>query len=111
MNVVLNKQNTTAFGAVVSGDTFIWDNRVYMKLREYKEQITAKVQEHITWLEPQDHLKRATSGYQGLLNFMQGDKSYLLKEFFRINDIHDNYRQERFEDVFPELKDLRSYVT
>lgn len=37
MNVALNKQNTTAFGAVVSGDTFIWDNRVYMKLREYKE--------------------------------------------------------------------------
>jgi hypothetical protein len=42
---------------------------------------------------------------------MQDDKSYLLGEFFRVNDTHDEYRKERFETVFPEYKDLRSYVT
>jgi hypothetical protein len=33
-----------------------------------------------------------------------------LGEFFRVNDRHDEYRKERFEDVFPEYKDLRNYV-
>lgn len=77
----------------------------------YKDRAIEKIQEHIKWLSPQDHLKRATSGYQGIINFMQDDRTQHLREFFRVNDTHDNYRQERFEDVFPELKDLRSYVT
>ena len=76
-----------------------------------KERITEKVTEHIIWLYPQDHLQRATSGYEGMLKFMNAtDNSHLLKEFFRVNDIHDDYRKERFEDVFPEYKDLRNYV-
>jgi len=108
-----------------------WINRGYLKAQDwninilqgperdridvlpqiYKDQAQAKIEEHIKWLEPQDHLKRATRGYQGIINFMQDDRSHLLSEFFRVNDTHDNYRQEHFEDVFPELKDLRSYAT
>ena len=41
----------------------------------------------------------------------QDDKSHLLKEFFRVNDMTDAYRDEKFEDVFPEYAQLRSYVT
>ena len=80
---------------------------------EYKKQITAKVQDHIEWLRPQDHLKRATSGYEGMLNFMNStNNSHLLGEFFRVNDIHDNYRGEYFETVFPEYISLRyNYAT
>ena len=36
------------------------------------------------------------------------DNSHLLGEFFRVNDIHDTYRKERFEDIFTEYKDLRN---
>lgn len=69
------------------------------------------MKEHIEWLRPQDHLQRATSGYEGMLHFMNNkDNSHLLKEFFRVNDTHDSYRKERFEDVFTEYKDLRTYV-
>jgi radical SAM protein with 4Fe4S-binding SPASM domain len=76
-----------------------------------KDQITSKIQTHIEWLRPQDHLQRATSGYEGILNFMNGsDNGHLLKEFFRVNDIHDAYRNEKFEEVFTEYKDLRTYV-
>jgi hypothetical protein len=39
------------------------------------------------------------------------DNSHLLKEFFRVNDIHDSYRKEQFETVFPEYLELRNYVT
>jgi hypothetical protein len=59
-------------------------------------------------LRPQDHLQRATSGYEGILKFMNTqDNSHLLKEFFRVNDIHDDYRNEQFETVFPEYINLR----
>lgn len=77
----------------------------------YKDRVTAKVQEHIKWLRPQDHLQRATTGYEGMLNFMNGgDNSHLLNEFFRVNDVHDEYRKESFEDTFIEYKDLRTYA-
>jgi hypothetical protein len=83
-------------------------DRIDVLPQEYKEQITAKVQAHIEWLRPQDHLQRATSGYEGMLNFMNAaDNSHLLGEFFRVNDIHDNYRGEYFETVFPEYISLR----
>jgi hypothetical protein len=87
-------------------------DRIDVLPQYYKDQVTAKVQEHITWLRPQDHLQRATSGFEGMLHFMNSaDNSHLLQEFFRVNDIHDGYRKELFEDTFSEYKDLRSYVT
>jgi radical SAM protein with 4Fe4S-binding SPASM domain len=86
-------------------------DRIDILPQRYKEQVTAKVQEHIDWLRPQDYLQRATSGYEGMLHFMNSkDNSHLLKEFFRVNDVHDAYRKECFEDVFTEYKDLRTYV-
>ena len=87
-------------------------DRIDVLPQVYKNQITSKVQEHIEWLRPQDYLQRATSGYEGMLKFMNAtDNSQLLKEFFRVNDIHDNYRKEHFETVFLEYKDLRSHAT
>ena len=41
----------------------------------------------------------------------QSDESSALGEFFRVNDISDAYRNEKFEEVFPEYAQLRSYVT
>jgi radical SAM protein with 4Fe4S-binding SPASM domain len=86
-------------------------DRIDVLPQSFKDRIQVKIQDHIRWLEPQDHLKRATSGYQGILNFMQEDRSHLLAEFFRVNDRHDEYRQERFETVFPEYEKLRNYVS
>ena len=46
-----------------------------------------------------------------MLKFMNAtDNSHLLKEFFRVNDVHDAYRKEAFESTFIEYKDLRTYV-
>ena len=78
----------------------------------YKDQLEQKILDHIQWLEPLDHLKRASTGYKSMINFLrQKDNTALLGEFFRVNDRMDLYRDERFADVFPEYKDLRSYVT
>jgi organic radical activating enzyme len=79
--------------------------------REYKDKAIDRINRHLEWLEPLDNLKRATNGYQGLITYMnQTDNSHLLGEFFKTNDRMDAVRSEKFEDVFPEYKDLRTYV-
>ena len=86
-------------------------DRIDVLPQQYKDQVTDKIQEHINWLRPLDHLHRATSGYEGMLHFMNAtDNSHLLKEFFRVNEVHDEYRNERFEDIFTEYKDLRNGI-
>jgi radical SAM protein with 4Fe4S-binding SPASM domain len=85
--------------------------RIDVLPQKYKDQVREKIEQHIDWLSPQDHLGRATSGFRGILNFITEDKSDHLEEFFRINDKSDDYREEKFITVFPEYADLRTYVT
>lgn len=79
--------------------------------QRYKEEAIAKIEKHLNWLEPQDKISRATGGYKGIINFLnQHDNTHLLGEFFKDNDLIDRVREETFEEVFPEYKDLRTYV-
>ena len=49
-------------------------------------------------------------GLENILSYIQSDdKSWLLKEFFEVNDKLDVYRKEQFEETFPEYEKLRSY--
>jgi sulfatase maturation enzyme AslB (radical SAM superfamily) len=76
----------------------------------YKEQVKEKILAQIEWLKPHDKLKRAIVGYEAILKFMfDDDKSWLLHEFISVNDKLDVYRNEKFEDTFPEYANLRSY--
>jgi radical SAM protein with 4Fe4S-binding SPASM domain len=87
-----------------------WD-RADILPQAYKDQAIEKITEHLEWLEPKDKLTRATSGYKGIISFLsQQDNSHHLAGFFKRNDEMDAVRDEKFEDVFPEYKDLRSYV-
>ena len=87
-------------------------DRIDVLPQSYKQLAINKIREHIDWLSPQDHLQRAISGYVAMINFMNStDNSYLLTEFFRVNDIHDTYRKEKFEDALPEYAELRNYVS
>ena len=86
--------------------------RINILPEKYKTEIELKIQDHIRWLEPQDEITRATGGYKGMINFMnQADNSQLLGDFFSYTDTMDKSRNEKFEETFPEYKDLRSYVT
>ena len=76
----------------------------------YKDQVKEKILEHIEWLKPQDHLNRAVVGYEAMIKFMEQDnKDWLLHEFVKVNDRHDKFRNEKFEEVFPEYNKLRNY--
>lgn len=86
--------------------------RVDVLPEHLKQQAKEKLEAHIEWLRPLDSLTRATSGYEGIINFMmQQDSTHELKSFFHTNDIIDRVRDEDFFKVFPELNDIKQYKT
>jgi sulfatase maturation enzyme AslB (radical SAM superfamily) len=73
-----------------------------------KSTATDKINQTIGWLADKDHLKRATTGYQGIINFMNAhDNTGRIGEFLRITDQLDRLRGEDFSATFPELEALR----
>ena len=72
----------------------------------FKEEIKYKWQKHLEWLEPQDHIGRATEGYKSSIQFLDDDHTELFDEFRRFNIEFDLLRDEKFAEVFPELAEL-----
>jgi sulfatase maturation enzyme AslB (radical SAM superfamily) len=72
----------------------------------FKAEIKAKWEKHLKWLEPQDHIGRATEGYKSSIQFLDDDHTELFDEFKRFNIEFDNLRDENFADVYPELAGL-----
>ena len=72
-----------------------------------KEKVTAKYKEHIEWLKSQDHLTRATKGFESALDWMnKKDMNRHLPTFVGETRKYDKIRDENFTDVFPEWKEL-----
>jgi len=75
---------------------------------EYKLNIKKKFEEHLEWLRPQDHLKRATVGFESAINFMMStDNTALLAKFWSKSDQLDQIRKENMLDIIPELMALK----
>jgi len=74
--------------------------------QDFKEQIKYKWEKHLRWLEPQDHIGRATEGYKSAIKFLDDDHTHLFDEFKRFNTEFDQLRSEDFASVFPELANL-----
>ena len=82
--------------------------RIDIAPEEYKAKLTAKWREHISWLQPQDHLGRATQGFESAITFMNAtDNTHLLDTFWRKTHELDAIRKENILDVIPELKALK----
>lgn len=74
---------------------------------KYKQHLQTKFEQHLEWLRPNDHLKRATVGFESAIKFMMAlDKNYLLEEFWKKTQQLDNIRQENLLQVLPELEAL-----
>lgn len=72
-----------------------------------KNVVEPAIRKHISWLEPQDSLERATNGYKGLINLMNSnDASHLMPRFREEVAKLDKIRNEDFWKVFPELNEL-----
>lgn len=72
----------------------------------YKSIIREKFERHLEWLEPLDHLNRASTGYRSALKFMANDNSALLDVFWTKTKQLDEIRGENWRDAIPELKVL-----
>ena len=74
---------------------------------EFKEQVKEKYKQHIDWIKAQDHLTRATKGFESALDWMfKTDNQKHLDLFFANTRKYDKIRNENTLDVFPEWKDL-----
>jgi radical SAM protein with 4Fe4S-binding SPASM domain len=75
----------------------------------FKEQeIYPAYEEHIAWLDPQDSLRRATTGYQSLISLMKAtDASAHWPRFVEECAKLDSVRGEDFWATFPEFDKLK----
>jgi organic radical activating enzyme len=82
--------------------------RIDIATADYKEQLNSKYQDHLDWLRPQDHLNRATVGFESAINFLQAtDNTALLPKFWTKMSELDVIRKENLLDVIPELQALK----
>jgi radical SAM protein with 4Fe4S-binding SPASM domain len=84
----------------------------YMRLSmlppEKKDKIRLRYLEHIKYLSQFDNIKHVIGDYESIIKFLNTDKVDETKIFLYKTKQMDNIRQESFEQVFPELKDLQT---
>ena len=72
-----------------------------------KQQVKEKYESHIAWLKPQDHLTRATKGFESGLDYMmRRDNFKNIEEFKSGMKKLDDIRNENILETFPELIEL-----
>jgi hypothetical protein len=82
--------------------------RIDIAPAEYKEKIKHKLEQHLEWLRPLDHLKRATVGFESAIKFMMStDNTQLIDTFWRKTNELDAIRNENILDTIPELAALK----
>ena len=81
--------------------------RMDMFPQEYKKRVEEKYREHMAWLQKNDHLTRASKGYERAIKWRnERDTSNNLPLFFNLTKKYDGVRGESLVEVFPELKEL-----
>ncbi len=81
--------------------------RIDLLPESMKQQVKEKYESHIAWLKPQDHLTRATKGFQSGLDYMmRRDNFKNIEEFKSGMKKIDDIRNENILETFPELARL-----
>ena len=71
---------------------------------DYKQRIKKKFEAHLEWLRPQDHLQRATVGFESAIKFMEStNNTNLIEKFWTKTNQLDSIRQENVLLTIPEL--------
>lgn len=82
--------------------------RIDIATNEYKQALEQRWRDHLEWLCPQDHLQRATVGFESAIRFMWAqDNSQLLDTFWQKTQQLDGIRNEKVLEVLPELRALQ----
>jgi radical SAM protein with 4Fe4S-binding SPASM domain len=81
--------------------------RIDLLSESMKQQVKEKYESHIAWLKPQDHLTRATKGFESGLDYMmRRDNFKNIEEFKAGMKKLDDIRNENILETFPELAEL-----
>ena len=81
--------------------------RIDLLPESMKQKVKEKYESHIAWLKPQDHLTRATKGFQSGLDYMmRRDNFKNIEEFKSGMKKIDDIRNENILETFPELAEL-----
>jgi hypothetical protein len=88
------------------------DRRADVLPPHLKDEARERINNHIQWIRTQgsNAINRCIPEFQALITMMDGDdKTHLIPEFYKINDPLDEWREEKFDEVFPELISMRKY--
>lgn len=78
--------------------------RIDIAPEKFKQEMKAKYEEHVAWLEPKDKLTRATTGFKSAINFMMAnDRTDLIPAFRDRTAKLDTIRKESILTALPEL--------
>ena len=81
--------------------------RIDLLPESMKQRVKEKYESHIAWLKPQDHLTRATKGFESGLDYMmRRDKFEQIEDFKLGMKKLDDIRNENILETFPELAEL-----
>jgi len=81
--------------------------RIDLLPESMKQRVKEKYESHIEWLKPQDHLTRATKGFQSGLDYMARRNNFKnIEEFKSGMKKIDDIRNENILEIFPELAEL-----
>src|SRR6056300_1697336 len=86
---------------------FPYAQRIDLLPDSYKQKVKEKIEAHLEWLRPIDHLTRATKGYESGLDYMmRRGNSKDIQQFKDTMAKLDSIRGEHMLEVFPELAGL-----
>ena len=81
--------------------------RIDLLPKEFKLKVKEKMEKHLKWLKPLDHLTRATKGFESGIDYMmRRDLSSDINQFKKGMQKLDDIRDENLIKVFPELQEL-----
>jgi radical SAM protein with 4Fe4S-binding SPASM domain len=82
--------------------------RIDIAPAEYKAELEHRFRQHITWLQGQDPLHRATQGFESAIAFMNAtDNTHQISQFWSKTQQLDTIRNESCVSILPELKALQ----
>jgi MoaA/NifB/PqqE/SkfB family radical SAM enzyme len=77
----------------------------------YKNIALVQIHNHLNYINKIPNSDMLVNEWQQATTFMTSrSDTHLLREFFRLTDDKDRARNQKFEDYFPEYKDLRNYA-
>lgn len=79
---------------------------------DFKEKVSTKILDHVQWLSGLPNTEKLIKQWLSQNNFMLADDlTHMLPEMYRFTKLRDNFRNESFETVFPEIyNSIKPYV-